>query len=579
MSAVPTWFGPRHRPLFGWLHVPDDGQAIGAVVCCPTMGVEYVSSHRAFRALADRLAAAGYLVLRFDYAGTGDSAGDESEPGQLAAWQASVRAALAYVRECGAPRVGVVGFRIGGTLAAVEAQRDGDIDALVLWDPCPTGRSFIRQQQALKALSIDELPDEGVTQAADSVEILGSVLSAETNEQLGALEIASADQPMARRVLALMRDDRPTPKKLRKVLEGERIEWGVAAGQAELVDVLPDLAQQPTEAIDTVATWLSGALAGEPGTIVPTVRDEAVVAVPSEGALVTERATRFGELGLFGVVTEPSVPFDGPTVVFLNAGLIHHIGPARLWVSLSRRFAAAGLRCVRFDLSGLGDSPLRPGQVPHIGYPLEAGEDISAVAAALTEHPERDLVLAGLCAGAYHSIELGRVLSARGVCAINPILSFVPPEARTGGEVDDTRQAVQPLNPLVRRLQRFEGLAQFGEYKAPPSLWWLLDRLGVQKHPARGLEALADQGVATLLLCGETEARPFQRRAKWPMRRLQRDGDLRFEVLPSIDHTLFGASARTRAAALVTDHVLTTYRPAVDGGSTGPPKVSELSYP
>jgi len=29
-------------------------------------------------------------------------------------------------------------------------------------------------------------------------------------------------------------------------------------------------------------------------------------------------------------------------VLLLNAGLIHHIGPARLWVSLARRSSAAG---------------------------------------------------------------------------------------------------------------------------------------------------------------------------------------------------------------------------------------------
>jgi len=85
---------------------------------------------------------------------------------------------------------------------------------------------------------------------------------------------------------------------------------------------------------------------------------------------------------LFGILTEPEGAPLGPTVLLLNAGLIHHIGPARLWVSLARRFAAAGMRCLRFDLSGLGDSPVRPGSPPR-RLPARAAEDVASAAEAL----------------------------------------------------------------------------------------------------------------------------------------------------------------------------------------------------
>jgi len=195
MRAVPTWFGPQGRPLFGWLHVPEGGMARGAVVCCPTMGVEYASAHRAIRTLAEQLAAAGFLALRFDYEGTGDSSGDESGPGQLESWRRSAREAVALVRECGAARVAMVGIRIGGTLAAETAASDGDVDALVLWDPCGNGRSFVREQQALMALSIGDLPSEGVELDPGAVEVLGSVLSAETVADLGTLDLTKVSHP------------------------------------------------------------------------------------------------------------------------------------------------------------------------------------------------------------------------------------------------------------------------------------------------------------------------------------------------------------------------------------------------
>ncbi len=570
MRAVPTWFGPQGRPLFGWLHVPEGGMARGAVVCCPTMGVEYASAHRAIRTLAEQLAAAGFLALRFDYEGTGDSSGDESGPGQLESWRRSAREAVALVRECGAARVAMVGIRIGGTLAAETAASDGDVDALVLWDPCGNGRSFVREQQALMALSIGDLPSEGVELDPGAVEVLGSVLSAETVADLGTLDLTKVSPPLARRTLVLVRDDRPTPSRLARALGTEHVEWGVAEGQADLVDVLPDQARLPEAAIAMVLGWLLGNFGASPTTVTPVVREQAVVAANATTPVV-ERAVRLGPLGLFGILTEPEGAPLGPTVLLLNAGLIHHIGPARLWVSLARRFAAAGMRCLRFDLSGLGDSPVRPGQPPHVGYPLEAAEDVASAAEALCPGHHGDVVLTGLCAGAYHSIENGIALGARGVCAINPILSFDPPEVRTGGEVDEGRRAVQPFSPWVKALRRFEWLAHFGEHKAPPSVWWALDRLGLQPHPAHGLNALAAKRVTTLVLCGEVEARPFERRAKWAMRRLEKSGLVRLEVLPSIDHTLFGASGRARAIALLSEYFLATYLPAPS--SAGTPRV------
>ena len=38
--ATPLWFGPDERPLFGWVHAPNDGMARGAAVLCPPMFLE-----------------------------------------------------------------------------------------------------------------------------------------------------------------------------------------------------------------------------------------------------------------------------------------------------------------------------------------------------------------------------------------------------------------------------------------------------------------------------------------------------------------------------------------------------------
>jgi pimeloyl-ACP methyl ester carboxylesterase len=51
-------------------------------------------------------------------------------------------------------------------------------------------------------------------------------------------------------------------------------------------------------------------------------------------------------------------------VLLLNAGLIHHIGPNRIYVKMARWLADLGFVVLRFDLSGIGDSGVRKDKMP-----------------------------------------------------------------------------------------------------------------------------------------------------------------------------------------------------------------------
>ena len=61
---------------------------------------------------------------------------------------------------------------------------------------------------------------------------------------------------------------------------------------------------------------------------------------------------------LVGIYTESEISTKKkrPTIIFLNSGLLPHIGPYRFNVKLARKFAKLGYNCFRFDLSGIGDS-------------------------------------------------------------------------------------------------------------------------------------------------------------------------------------------------------------------------------
>ncbi len=104
---------------------------------------------------------------------------------------------------------------------------------------------------------------------------------------------------------------------------------------------------------------------------------------------------------LVGVLTAPSPEAEARSeaVVLVNPGLIHRVGPNRLYVRLARAFASRGFPTLRMDLPGIGDSPL----------PKEMGTDLeraylAAVRAAVDlleqQGVARRFVMAGLCSGA-----------------------------------------------------------------------------------------------------------------------------------------------------------------------------------
>ena len=153
-TKEPIYFGAEGRPLFGFYHPPREGPSKGVgVVLCPPIGTDRTRSDRAYRHLAERLAAAGFACLRFDLFGTGDSGGDESEPGLLRTWVDDVGQALRELRaRSGAETVSLVGLRVGATVAMLHAAESGPVDSLVLWSPYVSGTGFVSEVTKLHKL-------------------------------------------------------------------------------------------------------------------------------------------------------------------------------------------------------------------------------------------------------------------------------------------------------------------------------------------------------------------------------------------------------------------------------------------
>jgi len=419
MSATPIWFGPSERPLFGWFHAPAGGRARAGVVLCPPLSRDYLQAHYALRRVAVGLEQAGIAVVRFDYDGTGDSFGATDDPALVEAWLGSIAAAIDVLRQSGVARVGLAGMRIGAVLAAEAAARDGAVDQLVLWDPAASGKAFVSEQRALASLTFGMSPthDDG------SLETPGMLLSAETVASLRALDVSATGPPLAARALVLTRKGRTPARALVQRLGASDTQWAEAAGQEELMDVGSPFQVLPDATISYVVAWFAGGAGAATVAIDPPPRAGTMtMGTRADGREIVETPTALGPLGIFAITTEVPGAVVGPTVVLLSVANEHHIGPNRLWVELARQWAALGMRCVRFDLSGLGDSPTRPGQAEFIARAVEAFDDVGTVAAAVSPSDPSNVYFVGLCSAAYQAIESALILRPRGIIAVNPVL-------------------------------------------------------------------------------------------------------------------------------------------------------------
>ncbi|MEP7311017.1 MAG: alpha/beta hydrolase [Pseudomonadota bacterium] len=150
MSTKVFHLGSEERFLLGTLHYsPRMRRPSAAVLLCNPFGEEAVRAHRVFRVLATQLERAGYPTMRFDFFGTGDSAGLAEEAG-VSQWLQDIEMVASELqRLSGAKHIALVGLRFGATLAARVTHANGLRPLhLVLWDPVVEGAAYLRELAA-----------------------------------------------------------------------------------------------------------------------------------------------------------------------------------------------------------------------------------------------------------------------------------------------------------------------------------------------------------------------------------------------------------------------------------------------
>ena len=397
-EPAPFLFDAPAGKCFGWFHPAQGDRRPTGVVLCRPMGYEALCSHRTYTLLAEALAQTGFDVVRFDYHGTGDSSGADTDAGRVAAWIASTEAAVAELKRiAGVSRVALFGVRLGATLAVQAATVLGGVDSLVLWAPCVTGRAFVREMRAASASRT--MGSSHVGQG--ELDAMGHLYTAQTLVDLQALDCAAVQRPPARHALIIARDDMvlegPLPARYRELgMNVTFAEWpGYRAMMTEPLD-----AQLETKTLDAIANWLASTE--------PRARTAhhafADAAWPQNYVVdgVRESTLDFdADHSLFGIVCEPPERRADTAILMLNVGGNHHIGPHRMYVKAARALAAAGYSSLRFDLEGIGDSRMLPGSSVEGSYFRHSMPGVSAAIDTLAHRGCKRFYLLGICSGAY----------------------------------------------------------------------------------------------------------------------------------------------------------------------------------
>lgn len=580
VSVIPHWIPVGEEYVAAWLHLPRDLQARRTgVLICPPAGYEYTHTHRTLRRLATELAAAGFVTLRIDLPGTGDSTGDEMTPDLFALWTRALDVAADRLDRLVPDGVSVLGVRLGAALAGVLAQRREVVD-FVAWNPVVRGRTYVREQEALRRVAgLPRREPDGVLEAG------GFRLSEQTASSLSALSLLDGTYRIGRGALIVERSDLESGGKLESCLT----EQGVAISAVSQDDYLDMVAEPqytviPTGTIDHIRRWLVRDAAESREAVDPTAVEQIAADVSVERRSISETMVEI-PIGptrrLFGILSGPASDVAGPILVLPNAGSVHHVGPNRFYVELARALAAAGLPTVRIDLRNLGDSVPGPCRNENHPYPESAVADMGHALDWLAEQLGQDrFVVAGLCSGAHTAFHAGLEVASQKIIAIVPInpLTFywhsgmsldTPDSHQTIVDAKYYGQAIKDPRKWGRLLRGRSNLPHISRFLGRRMVQLTaqagrrtLERTGLMGSSplARDLRRMADAGCTIHFVFSSSDPgyEILTAAAGREVDRLAGEGALGITMIQEADHTFSRRSWRDEAIQAVLSWASTT---------------------
>jgi pimeloyl-ACP methyl ester carboxylesterase len=138
---------------FACLYTPREAP-LGGIVICPPLHADFSKNYRNEVLLGRALSRAGCAVLRFHYRGQGHSDGDGSLMSFPSLKEDALEAADHLRSTTGATRLGFVGCRMGGLVAASVAA-SYEMAPLSLWEPVLSVEGYV--QEAIRARLVGDL--------------------------------------------------------------------------------------------------------------------------------------------------------------------------------------------------------------------------------------------------------------------------------------------------------------------------------------------------------------------------------------------------------------------------------------
>jgi alpha/beta superfamily hydrolase len=211
---TPFFFGDSKSPLFGVFHPPQSvSHRDFGIVICPSIAHEYVRTHKALRQLASALAGNGFPVMRFDYFGVGDSAGESGEGGSTR-WTEDIRLAIEEMLALSNTKNAcLIGLRMGAALALQALPEKNVCKRLILWDPVVSGLQMFNEMKDMhiRALSCPAAP-------VNDEEIVGFPYPAALQQDICGLDMLRMCAPGVERMVILYSKDMPQYAQLRQQL-------------------------------------------------------------------------------------------------------------------------------------------------------------------------------------------------------------------------------------------------------------------------------------------------------------------------------------------------------------------------
>lgn len=586
IERTPFYIEMGRDVLVAWAHLPSE-PTDHAVVICPPVGHEFINSYRGLRYFADGFARKGITTFRMEYQGVGDSSGLDTDPNRIEQWMQSIERVTQFIKEnCGIKRVSLFGLRMGGTLAALVSHKL-ELEALACWEPVVEGRRYIREMLALQRTG----ENAGLDVDSSSLEGGGFLITRETMNDLMAISLPQVNI-RAKHLMLFSSDDLPEPSTL---IEAWQVHHGSLPGYADMMS-LPHHSKVPAQAIETITeSFLRLNIPAEKISIPDltsmqqarydcyTYGLSAKESMDAGGGFpVTETLCRIPNTPLFGILSLPLLrdAEHKPTVLMLNAGSVHRIGPNRNYVYIARQLLSLGFNVMRLDFLGLGDSPHPNPEKENDPYVPEAVENVRQTLRFLKDHHNvNDVVLMGICSGAYTSFQSALHLEEdiiHEVVPINPLtfywkegmsLDVAPAEYYFSLEgyqqsfmkkekwkklFSGEKRLAEVFSTLVVIL-RLKVAAFFN-----PFIHRLTWTLGVRniEDLAWDLDIIAKRGVKVNFFFADHDPgiKLLKEGAGKTLEKLTRKGVLSISLIPKANHNFSSHLGRTRLLKKINDH-------------------------